>query len=110
MPAPPHLPVLPSEREAGGPASEGETAAREPSRKGGAPRNVPALQSLLPEELVELAPEIEIGEARKLVSLAHRHGALPARSPAGVRRRAFDAARAATHVPALELVARVPSQ
>ena len=67
------------------------------------------LQGLCPDELVELAPGIELGEARKLISHAHRVGALPDRSPCEVRRVSFDRVRAVTHVPSLTLRERVPS-
>src|SRR5690242_10661994 len=69
----------------------------------------PALQALLPAELVEVARGIEIGEARKLIALVHRGEALPRRSPSEVRRTSLDRVRAATQVPELRLVARAPS-
>lgn len=63
-----------------------------------------ALNALLPHELAAFAPTIEAREARKLVSLVHRSGALPAVTPAGVRRHVFDAVRSALVVPHLTLV------
>lgn len=63
------------------------------------------LQAVLPEELARAAG-VDIGDARRIVSLVHRTGALPARAPATIRRRALDAARALGHVPALEVVER----
>ena len=68
-----------------------------------------ALQALLPEELARVAG-IDLVDARRLVSLVHRRGALPDRSPATIRRAALDAVRAAGHVPALTLVERRASQ
>ncbi|HVY48363.1 MAG TPA: hypothetical protein VHB21_20890, partial [Minicystis sp.] len=52
------------------------------------------LQAVLPEELARAAG-IDLVDARRIVSLVHREGALPARSPATIRRRALDAAREA---------------
>ena len=68
-----------------------------------------ALQAVLPEELAAIA-SIAIEDARRIVSLAHRHGALPARSPATIRRSALDAVRALASVPSLELVERRASE
>ncbi len=68
-----------------------------------------ALQALCPEELVDLAPGVELAEARKLISCVHRMGELPARSPSEVRRRSLDRVRAVTQVPTLRLLARIPS-
>lgn len=73
------------------------------------PDGRPALQALLPEELVQVAGGIELGEARKLIALVHRGEALPRRSPSEVRRASLDRVRAATQVPELRLVARTPS-
>jgi 23S rRNA (adenine2503-C2)-methyltransferase len=67
------------------------------------------LQALVPQELVELVPGVDISEARKLLSLVHRHGALPQHAPAGVRRGSFELVRAATYLPALVTLARMPS-
>jgi 23S rRNA (adenine2503-C2)-methyltransferase len=63
------------------------------------------LQAVLPEELARAAG-IDAGDARRIVSLVHRTGALPARAPATIRRRALDAARALGDVPALALIER----
>jgi 23S rRNA (adenine2503-C2)-methyltransferase len=70
---------------------------------------LPALQALVPEELVEIAGGIDISEARKIVSLVHRLGALPKHAPAGVRRGSFEGARSATHLPSLVTLACTPS-
>jgi 23S rRNA (adenine2503-C2)-methyltransferase len=70
-----------------------------------APRAPLALQAVLPAELAA-ACGIDLADARRIVSLAHRLGALPARSPATVRRAALDAARAAGEVRTLDLVER----
>jgi 23S rRNA (adenine2503-C2)-methyltransferase len=64
---------------------------------------------LLPAELVEVAPGIEVGEARKLIALVHRGEALPVRSPSEVRRQSLDRVRASTDVPELRLVDRASS-
>jgi 23S rRNA (adenine2503-C2)-methyltransferase len=64
-----------------------------------------ALQALTPAELAARAG-IDVVDARRIVSLVHRHGRLPERSPANIRRRALDAARAIGAVPGLELVER----
>ena len=69
----------------------------------------PALQALCPEELVEIAPGIELGEARKLIALVHRGEPLPRRSPSEVRRSSLERVRATTRLPELRLVARTPS-
>jgi 23S rRNA (adenine2503-C2)-methyltransferase len=73
------------------------------------PRSRPALQSLCPEEVVALAPDIDLGEARKLISQVHRLGDLPSRSPSEVRRRSLDQVRSATSVPTLRLLERAAS-
>jgi 23S rRNA (adenine2503-C2)-methyltransferase len=64
-----------------------------------------ALQAVLPDDLARVC-SIAITDARRLVSVVHRTGALPERAPATIRRAALDAARAAGHVPGLELVER----
>ena len=69
----------------------------------------PALQALCPEELVEIASGIELGEARKLIALVHRGEPLRRRSPSEVRRSSLERVRAATRLPELRLVARTPS-
>jgi 23S rRNA (adenine2503-C2)-methyltransferase len=63
---------------------------------------------VLPDELARAAG-IDIADARRIVSLVHRHGRLPERAPATIRRRALDAVRALGHVPAIEPCERVPS-
>jgi 23S rRNA (adenine2503-C2)-methyltransferase len=67
-----------------------------------------ALQATLPDELARVC-NIELVDARRIVALVHRTGALPARSPATIRRVALDAARAAGHVPTIELETRSAS-
>lgn len=64
-----------------------------------------ALQATLPDELARVC-NIDVSDARRIVSLVHRRGALPDRAPATIRRAALDAARAAGHVPGLDLVDR----
>ncbi|WP_437738083.1 23S rRNA (adenine(2503)-C(2))-methyltransferase RlmN [Sorangium sp. So ce1335] len=64
-----------------------------------------ALQAVLPADLAA-ACGIDITDARRIVSLAHRLGELPARAPATVRRAALDAARAIGEVRTLALVER----
>jgi 23S rRNA (adenine2503-C2)-methyltransferase len=64
-----------------------------------------ALQALSPEDLARRAG-IDLVDARRIVSLVHRHGALPERSPATIRRAALDLARAVGDVPSIELVER----
>jgi 23S rRNA (adenine2503-C2)-methyltransferase len=86
------------------PTSGTEVAANDEER-----RERPALQALRPEELVEAAGDIELGEARKLIALVHRGEALPLRSPSEVRRRSLDRVRAATRLPALTLSSRASS-
>lgn len=68
----------------------------------------PALQALLPEDLVEIAG-VKLSEARRLVALIHRGEAFPARSPADVRRVSLDRVRELTHVPEMRLADRVAS-
>ncbi|WP_437493322.1 radical SAM protein [Sorangium sp. So ce1014] len=64
-----------------------------------------ALQAVLPDELAA-ACGIDLTDARRIVSLAHRLGELPARAPATVRRVALEAARAAGEIRTLALVER----
>lgn len=66
------------------------------------------LQALLPEELA-LAAKIDLGAARKIVSLVHRTGALPDRSPATIPRIALDAARKLGSIPSLEIIETLAS-
>jgi 23S rRNA (adenine2503-C2)-methyltransferase len=63
---------------------------------------------VLPADLARAAG-IDLADARRIVSLVHRTGRLPDRSPATIRRRALEAARALGHVPTLELHERRPS-
>ncbi len=67
-----------------------------------------ALQATLPDELVRVC-NIELVDARRLVSLVHRTGGLPTRAPATIRRVALDAVRAAGHVPSIDLEMRSAS-
>lgn len=64
-----------------------------------------ALQALSPEDLAGRA-HIDLTDARRIVSLVHRRGHLPERSPATIRRAALDAVRAIGHVPSIERVER----
>ena len=64
-----------------------------------------ALQAVSPEDLAAHA-RIDLTDARRIVSLVHRQGRLPERSPATIRRAALDAARAVGTVPGIELVER----
>lgn len=66
------------------------------------------LQAFLPEELVERCG-IDITDARRIVSLVHRLGELPARAPATVRRAALDAVRPLGPVASLHVVERLES-
>ncbi len=68
-----------------------------------------ALQAVLPEDLAQRA-QIAIEDARRIISLAHREGSLPERSPATIRRRALEAARALGDVPTLDAVERLSSE
>ncbi|MBK8258934.1 MAG: 23S rRNA (adenine(2503)-C(2))-methyltransferase RlmN [Polyangiaceae bacterium] len=63
------------------------------------------MQALSPEDLARRA-QIELVDARRIVSLVHRTGELPSRSPATIRRVALHAVRALGHVPTIELVER----
>jgi 23S rRNA (adenine2503-C2)-methyltransferase len=67
------------------------------------------LQAMLPEDLA-LAAGIDIADARRIISLGHRAGALPERSPATIRRRALDAVRASFAIPSLTIAERRESQ
>ncbi|MEZ4293832.1 MAG: radical SAM protein [Polyangiaceae bacterium] len=64
-----------------------------------------ALQALSPADLADRAG-IDQVDARRIVSLVHRTGGLPERSPATIRRAALDRARAIGHVPSIELAER----
>lgn len=63
---------------------------------------------MLPEQLARAAA-IDLGDARRIVSLVHRLGPLPDRAPATIRRAALEAARAQGGVPALTRIERLPS-
>jgi 23S rRNA (adenine2503-C2)-methyltransferase len=91
------LPLVPAD---GPPLSTDQRAGRDAR---------PALQALLPQDVVQVAAGVDLGEARKLIALIHRGEALPARSPSEVRRASLDRVRAATRVPELLLVKRTPS-
>ncbi len=62
----------------------------------------PALQALLPEEIAE-ACGVDLSSARRICSLVHKRGGLPARSPATLRRAALERARAHFGLPELTL-------
>ncbi|AUX23125.1 RNA methyltransferase [Sorangium cellulosum] len=64
-----------------------------------------ALQAVLPADLAA-ACGIDLTDARRIVSLAHRLGELPARAPATLRRTALEAARSAGEIRTLALVER----
>ncbi|WP_437311721.1 23S rRNA (adenine(2503)-C(2))-methyltransferase RlmN [Sorangium sp. So ce388] len=64
-----------------------------------------ALQAVLPADLAD-ACGIDLTDARRIVSLAHRLGELPARAPATIRRAALEAARSAGEIRTLALVER----
>ncbi|WP_437517349.1 23S rRNA (adenine(2503)-C(2))-methyltransferase RlmN [Sorangium sp. So ce1099] len=64
-----------------------------------------ALQAVLPADLAG-ACGIDLTDARRIVSLAHRLGELPARAPATIRRAALEAARSAGEIRTLALVER----
>jgi 23S rRNA (adenine2503-C2)-methyltransferase len=83
--------------------------ATSPDRRGPADAR-PVLQALVPEQLVQCATGVELGEARKLIALVHRGEPLPSRSPSEVRRVALDRVRAATRIPELRLVTREESR
>ncbi|WP_272424123.1 radical SAM protein [Polyangium jinanense] len=67
-----------------------------------------ALQAILPDELARVC-NIDVTDARRIVSLVHRTGGLPERSPATIRRAALDAAREAGHVPTIHIESRAAS-
>ncbi|MBK9263709.1 MAG: radical SAM protein [Polyangiaceae bacterium] len=67
-----------------------------------------ALQATLPDELARVC-NIELVDARRIVSIVHRTGGLPERAPATIRRVALDAARAVGHVPTIDVEARSAS-
>ena len=63
------------------------------------------LQAVLPSDLAQ-STGIDLVDARRIVSLVHRTGRLPERSPATIRRAALDAVRAYGHVPSLARIER----
>jgi 23S rRNA (adenine2503-C2)-methyltransferase len=67
-----------------------------------------ALTALSPARLARLVPEVREDEARKIVSVAHRKGELPA-GMAQVRRSALEAVRASCSLPELTVVAHEKS-
>jgi 23S rRNA (adenine2503-C2)-methyltransferase len=67
-----------------------------------------ALQAVTPARLAEAVPGVTLAEARKIVAQIHRGE--PVAASSAVRRGAADAARAAGHVPALEVIAEQASQ
>jgi len=67
------------------------------------------LQAVLPDDLARAA-NIDIVDARRIVSLVHRRGPLPERAPATIRRRALDAVRAIGAVGQLEIAFVAPSR
>jgi len=72
--------------------------------------SLPALLSALPHELVEHAPGLSLPEARRILSLVHRQGQLPAVTPAGIRRGPYLQVRSSFVVPSLSVVQRRPSR
>lgn len=64
-----------------------------------------ALQAVLPDDLAAIAG-IDITCARRIVSWVHRHGDLPARAPATIRRASLEKVRALGHAPSFDLVER----
>ncbi|MBA3464695.1 MAG: radical SAM protein [Deltaproteobacteria bacterium] len=67
-----------------------------------------ALQALTPDRLAAAVPEVTLAEARKLVAQVHRGE--PIAASGSIRRTAADAVRAATQVPAIEVVSEQASQ
>jgi 23S rRNA (adenine2503-C2)-methyltransferase len=68
-----------------------------------------AASALLPDELAALVPGLTVAEARRVVSLVHRTGGLPAVTPTGVRRAPYQQVRAELATPELALVEERPS-
>ena len=66
-----------------------------------------ALQAVTPAELAAAVPALTLAEARKVVAMVHRGE--PVRATGAVRRVAAEAARAAGHVPTVEVRAREAS-
>lgn len=65
---------------------------------------------MLPDELVGSVPDLTLPEARRLLSLSHRQGQLPAVTPTGVRRTPMAALRERFSVPTLRLIETRSSQ
>jgi len=63
------------------------------------------LQALLPQDLAARCG-IDISDARRLVSQVHKHGRLPDKAPATIRRTALEAVRAFGYVPSLQVAER----
>jgi 23S rRNA (adenine2503-C2)-methyltransferase len=68
------------------------------------------LRCLLPGELVARVPALTLGEARRIVALAHRHSELPPVTPAGLRRASYLEVRRDFPRPRLTLAAEQPSR
>ncbi|NUQ78920.1 MAG: radical SAM protein [Polyangiaceae bacterium] len=79
-----------------------------PPASDAAPFSGPGLQALLPEEIA-LRCDIDVSDARRIVSLIHRRGELPPKAPATIRRAALDAVRALGSVGSIETVERLES-
>jgi 23S rRNA (adenine2503-C2)-methyltransferase len=68
------------------------------------------LLEMLPEDVLRLDPGLSLADARRIVALAQRHGALPEITPVGLRRGPYLAARAAAAVARLRVVLRQASR
>jgi len=66
-----------------------------------------ALQAVTPEDLVASVPAIALAEARKILAAVHRGE--PVAASSAIRRVAADAARAAGHIPTVDVVAETAS-
>lgn len=66
------------------------------------------LKEWLPDEIARHF-SIDIGDARRILSLVHRTGGLPGRSPATIRRRALDAVKNGSVWPGLDVAERIES-
>ncbi len=69
-----------------------------------------SLLELLPDELARLRPDLTPAEARRMLAIAQREGALPAVTPVGLRRGPYLAAREALGVQHLEPILRAESR
>jgi 23S rRNA (adenine2503-C2)-methyltransferase len=67
------------------------------------------IQGLTPDGLAELAG-IELPDARRIVSLAHRTGVLPTRSPPTIRRAALDRVREVAEIGSLTVASSAASR